>query len=146
MTEADLPVVLKLENEIFSDPWPKSAFWDQLQDDGWGAIVAECEGRVIGYACYMIVEPESHITNLAVEPDFRRKSVAKRLVDHIFTIAREHHCEYLILEVRPSNAGARAFYEKLGFRFLYKRPNYYRRPVEDALVLVYYFDDDMEED
>ena len=41
----------------------------------------------------------------------------------------------LLLEVRHSNVEARAFYEGR-FQELYRGRNYYRRPVEDALVMV----------
>ena len=41
----------------------------------------------------------------------------------------------LTLEVRVSNAPAIALYEKLGFVQVGRRPNYYRSPKEDALIL-----------
>ena len=41
----------------------------------------------------------------------------------------------LTLEVRISNQPAIALYEKLGFVQVGKRPNYYRNPKEDALIL-----------
>lgn len=140
MAEKDLDTVLQIENEVFPDPWPRSAFADQLSGDGWGALVAESDGEIIGYGCYFMVDIEAHLTNIAVRPDYRRKSVAKTLLNTILERATDAGCQYLILEVRKSNAVARTFYEKRGFRILYRRPNYYRRPVEDAVVMVYYLD------
>ena len=139
MTRADLPEVSRLEREIFSDPWPFSAFEDVIKEPDWGGLVAESDNTIIAYATFLIVDVESHLTNIAVDPSQRRKSVAKQLLDRIFTIVKERKCEFLLLEVRPSNAEALAFYELYGFRVLYQRPNYYRRPVEDALVMVRYF-------
>ncbi|UCD63183.1 MAG: ribosomal protein S18-alanine N-acetyltransferase [Candidatus Zixiibacteriota bacterium] len=135
MTESDLRAVVKLERLIFPDPWSAAAFKEQLATDGWGAIVAEYEGRVIGYACYYVVLGESHLTNIAVRGDYRRKSVAKQLLENILQVVLGYNCEYIFLEVRPSNRGAVAFYERHGFDILYRRPNYYRKPVEDALVM-----------
>jgi ribosomal-protein-alanine N-acetyltransferase len=136
---SDLRAVVKLEREIFPDPWPRSAFEDILREEGWYALVAETDtGEMAGYACYLILGPEGHLANIAVAPAFRRKSVAKRLLDNILSAVEENECEYLLLEVRPSNSSALAFYEKQGFAFLYRRPNYYSRPVEDAIVLVRY--------
>jgi len=142
MTESDLTAVLPLEREIFSDPWPRSAFLEHVADEIWGTLVAEADGEIVGYACYYIRGKESRLTNLAVPARHRRKSVAKQLLEYIFGVVTDHQCEYLILEVRPSNTEAGAFYEKFGFGFLYRQPNYYRRPVEDALVMVRYFDTD----
>ncbi len=140
MTDADIDAVTALEVLIFPDPWPRSAFVEQLKDDTWGALVAEADGQIIGYACYLLAHNESHLTNIGVVPDWRRKSVARQLLERILGIVTERGCDILLLEVRPSNADARAFYAKHGFRELYRRPNYYRRPVEDALVLVRYLE------
>ena len=142
MTKADLPQVVSLEKRIFPDPWPRSAFLEQIADEGWGAVVAEADGKIIGYACYFVVNAEARLTNIAVDPDSRRKSVASKLLEAILRIAQESGCEYLLLEVRPSNVEACAFYERFGFALLYRKPDYYRRPVEDALVLVRYFKHD----
>lgn len=140
MRSDDLSAVVELEEAIFPDPWPESAFSDQLGEDGWESIVAEYDGRIIGYACFMLVAHEAHLTNIATVVSYRRKSVAHRLLDHIFEYVKSKDCELILLEVRPSNTEARAFYKKHGFRFLYDRPNYYKRPEENAEVLVYYFD------
>jgi ribosomal-protein-alanine N-acetyltransferase len=140
MSTTDLTRVVALERNIFTDPWPRSAFEDALKDRDWGALVAECDGGLAGYALYLIVDVEAHLTNIAVAPEYRRKSVAKRLLEHIFTLVEVRKCDFLLLEVRPSNREAIAFYEQYGFQDLYRRPNYYRRPVEDAMVMVRYFD------
>lgn len=140
MTDADIDTVAALEELIFPDPWPRAAFVEQLKDDTWGAIVADVDGQIIGYACYLLVHNESHLTNIGVGPVWRRKSVARKLLERILRVVTERGCDILLLEVRPSNEDAKAFYAKHGFRELYRRPNYYRRPVEDALVMVRYLE------
>jgi ribosomal-protein-alanine N-acetyltransferase len=138
MTVADLPRVVYLEKLIFPDPWPESAFVEQITETGWGALTAETDDMVIGYGCYYIVADEAHLTNIAVDPTYRRKSVASKLLERILQVAQENQCEYLLLEVRAGNIEARVFYERYGFTLLYRRPKYYRHPVEDALVMVRY--------
>lgn len=140
MADSDIDTVTALEGEIFPDPWPRAAFVEQLKDDTWGAIVAEADGRVVGYACYLLIHNESHLTNIGVDRPWRRKSVAARLLERILQVITERGCDILLLEVRPSNVEARDFYAKHGFRELYRRPNYYRRPIEDALVMVRYLE------
>ncbi|MFZ1683406.1 MAG: ribosomal protein S18-alanine N-acetyltransferase [Candidatus Zixiibacteriota bacterium] len=142
MAAEDLERICELEVQIFPDPWPASAFVEQLDLDGWGTLVAEVDNQIAGYACYMMVANESHLTNIAVDPAWRRKSVARALLDSILEIVTANKCDMLLLEVRCSNAEARAFYVKHGFKELYKRPKYYRRPVEDALVMVRHLNDD----
>ena len=140
MTARDLPTVLKLENEIFPDPWPRSAFDDVVDGKGWGGIIAEADQVVIGYACYLFVDVEARLTNIAVVKSFRRMSVARRMLEEIVSRSQDNDSEFILLEVRPSNEEAIAFYEEYKFRLLYRRPNYYRRPVEDALVMVRYLE------
>ena len=141
---ADVDAIAQLEEQLFPDPWPKSAFKEQITDSGWGSIVVESDGRIIGYGCYFIVADESHLTNIAVVEEFRRKSVAKQLLENILLIVDKAKCEFLLLEVRPSNENAIAFYEKYGFKLLYQRPNYYRKPKEDAWVMVKYLENESE--
>lgn len=138
----DLGAVLTIENDIFPDPWTKQMFIDHIEDDGWGGFIAENDGLIIGYACYYIVAGEAHLTNIATRKDFQRKSVAKQLLENILQIASDNECAYVLLEVRPSNLDAIKFYEKYGFKILYHRPEYYHNPVENALVMVRYFDKD----
>lgn len=140
MVKADIEQVVALEKEIFSDPWPTSVFIDTMHSTGVGAQVAECDGVMAGYSCFLLDKDYAHLTNIAVAPVWRRKSVAKRLLESILQHATEGGCEYVILEVRPGNSEARAFYEKHGFSLLYVKPNYYRQPVEDALVLARFLD------
>jgi len=144
MAESDLKEIARLEKEIFSDPWPMRSFAEILADDQWESLVAEADGMTVGYACYMIVLNESHLANIASVPAYRRKSVAKQLLERILDTVKDRGCDLILLEVRPSNAEAIAFYEMYGFTMLYRRPNYYRRPAEDALVMVRYLDTDRE--
>ncbi len=141
MTVEDIPRIAALEQELFPDPWSENAFNEALAADDWGSLVALDDGKIVGYACYLIIDVESHLTNIAVVESYRRKSVAKQLLVHILRVVTEAECEYLLLEVRPTNTGAIAFYRRHGFHQLYRRPNYYRNPVEDALVMVCYLDD-----
>jgi len=136
MIEADLPQVVGLERRIFPDPWPLSAFAELLADNEWYSFVAGLKEVVTGYACFLVVAGECHLANIAVDPAFRRKSVAKHLLDRIFDVASENRCVAMLLEVRVSNKDAIAFYERFGFEELYRRIRYYRNPVENALVMI----------
>ncbi len=135
LTLADIGPVVRLEKVIFPDPWSSAAFKEQLTVDGFDGILAECDGEIIGYACWYTVAGESHLTNIAVEPKYRRKSVAKQLLGNILQVVTDNNCEYMFLEVRPSNTEAIAFYKRHQFEVMYRRPDYYRQPVEDALVM-----------
>lgn len=140
MLVSDLTRVVQLERAIFVDPWPRSAFEDQFGDGKWHSLVGETEGRVISYACFLIAAEECHLANIAVDPHYRRKSVAKQLLNRILGIAVDSGCKLILLEVRASNEPAIAFYRRVGFEDLYIRPNYYHNPTESALVMIRHLD------
>ena len=141
LKSSDISKIMTIENESFPDPWPKTAFEEIIRQPGHGGIVVVSDLRLVAYACYLIIERESHLTNLAVDHSCRRKSIASGLLKRILDIAKKKGCEHILLEVRPQNKIAIAFYENAGFKLLYNRPSYYRNPVEDALVMVYYFNE-----
>ncbi len=141
LKSSDISDILAIESDSFPDPWPKTAFEEIIRQPGHGGLVVVSDLKLVAYACYLIIEHESHLTNLAVVHSFRRKSIASGLLEHILDIVRKKGCEHILLEVRPQNKSAIAFYENAGFKLLYSRPNYYRNPVEDAQVMVYYFNE-----
>ncbi len=63
----------------------------------------------------------------------RRKGLGKRLLQALLDAARETKSS-VFLEVRESNAAARALYENAGFEQTGRRPSYYTSPLEDAIL------------
>ncbi len=92
-------------------------------------------GQVVGYVVMWFVVDESEIANLAVSDTLRRAGVGARLLDHALEAAQTRQCAVVFLEVRESNGPARALYASRGFEIAGRRSKYYRKPVEDALVL-----------
>ena len=132
----DINDIVLMEQEIFSDAWPREAFLDILADPGTVGLISRWSGTIIGYAIYNIQLGEAHLANIAVSPNFRGKSIAKNLLSYILKAVKTAGCENIFLDVRPSNKTAIALYEKFGFIELYQNRNYYNSPSEDALVMV----------
>src|SRR5260370_20891388 len=78
---------------------------------------------------------EGEILNLGVGPAHRGGGVGHALVEGMLALLREGGAGVAYLEVRESNSAAGRLYESLGFREVARRRRYYRRPVEDAVVL-----------
>ncbi len=93
---------------------------------------------ILGFVGYAQVFDEAHIMNLAVDEKSRRKGIASLLVNALIKDAKNRGVESATLEVRESNNGARALYNKLGFREVGVRPDYYPDR-EGAVILWYYF-------
>jgi ribosomal-protein-alanine N-acetyltransferase len=78
--------------------------------------------------------PEWELENIVVSAGARRKGIATQLLEALIAKAREAKSETVFLEVRDSNAPARALYEKVGFRLQGTRKRYYTAPEEDAIL------------
>lgn len=129
----DLPRLVELEREIFPDAWTSGMLRGAL---GPASVVAEAaEDGVVGYGLALSAADVGEIVNLAVHPRHRRRGLGAALVAEMFRRMGAVGVRTVYLEVRESNAGAIAFYVDLGFRAVGWRSRYYRRPVEDALVL-----------
>ena len=70
-----------------------------------------------------------------MDEDERQAGVGSALVRHLAAEAAASGAVSLLLEVRESNTPARRLYEKIGFRVQGRRKDYYRAPLEDALVI-----------
>ena len=136
MTYDHVPQVAEIERLCFSDPWSERMLREHLDNQCAAALVALGEdGTVLGYAGLLVVLDEGYITNVAVRPAFRRQGIAADLLAVFDRFARGNHLAFLTLEVRASNAPALALYEKLGYRRMGLRKNYYEHPKEDAVIM-----------
>jgi ribosomal-protein-alanine N-acetyltransferase len=134
---ADLPEVSALERSCYADPWPASAFAVLPDNPRVFFTVARAEpgGRVAGYAVSWYVLDEGELANLAVSSSSRRRGIGRALLRAVLADAKERGIRELYLEVRQSNSAARELYAAHEFEEVGRRKEYYRSPVEDALIL-----------
>lgn len=134
---SDLGDVTRIERESFADPWGNADFRSVLQSPQSIFLVAvdSVSEAVVGYAVALTVLDESEILNIAVNPSMRGRGLGGRLLDAAIAEVVARGAVAAFLEVRESNAAARALYRSRGFEELSRRRGYYRTPVEDALVL-----------
>ena len=135
MTADRVSQVAELEKLCFSDPWSENSVASELMNPLSYWLVALDGDRLLGYVGSQTVVGETDMMNIAVHPEYRRRGVAEKLILALVEGLKgmESHC--LTLEVRASNVPAIALYEKLGFAQVGLRKNYYRNPMEDALIL-----------
>jgi [ribosomal protein S18]-alanine N-acetyltransferase len=135
----DLAAVAAIEKQSFSDPWNWAMFASELQDRDYNfgrVAVDEENGDIAGYCFFWIVPgDEAQISNIAVHPQRRRQGIAQLLLEETIREGRLREATSVSLEVREANAPARAFYAKMGFIEVGRRPKYYKNPQEDALIL-----------
>jgi [ribosomal protein S18]-alanine N-acetyltransferase len=99
------------------------------------SFVVEKNGQVAGVLQWRNLGEEVEILDLAVDPAYRRQGHAAFLLRNFLKEASRSAVKKVFLEVRDSNAAALALYQKFGFQISGRRPNYYRNPRENALLL-----------
>lgn len=132
----DLPAILGIERVSFTDPWSRSSFTALLEQPRVHfAVALDATGTLLGYTVAWFVLDEAELANLAVAPDARGRGIGTLLLEGALEAAETRGSEAMYLEVRASNVSALALYASHGFIEISRRKSYYRRPVEDALVL-----------
>ncbi|MDP3236454.1 MAG: ribosomal protein S18-alanine N-acetyltransferase [Myxococcales bacterium] len=140
MTAADLPGVMEIEKEAFSNPWSLDMVKKELTQE-WSNVLLLEESTPWGwelraFAIFWIVADEVHVLNVATHVASRRKGYGKQIMDEVITVGRARQCRIGTLEVRRSNVAAIALYDRLGFRTVGLRPRYYNDNQEDAVVMI----------
>lgn len=135
-TIADVHGMAAIELAAFSDPWPASSFAEMLpMAHARMRVAIDVGGKLVGYCILISAADEGEIANIAVSPSERRRGIGALLLDDALAAAGLLGVRQLFLEVRTSNAAARALYASRGFEQVGRRIAYYRDPLEDALVL-----------
>ena len=135
--EADIDAVVALENESFSNPWPRETLiWELTNSDVTRVyLLRDAEDRAIAFCMAWIIFDELHINTLAVTGSHRRQGLATFLLREVMADAARDGARRATLEVRESNTAALELYARMGFQVTARRPGYYTNPVEDALIL-----------
>ncbi len=136
-TPDDLTAVADLQRRSFANAWGAEAIRWEIDNSNIARMYAArtAAGTLVAYCACWIVFDELHINSVAVDHAWRRKGVARRLLEEVLAEAAASGARGATLEVRQSNEAARGLYEGLGFRVEGVRRNYYQNPKEDALIL-----------
>ena len=135
MSHCHVAQVAELEALCFSDPWSERSIAGEMDNPLSTWLVCTDGDTMLGYVGSQTVMGETDMMNVAVHPDARRQGIAQRLILALVEELKKQGSHCLTLEVRASNQNAISLYQKLGFSQIGRRPNYYRNPKEDALIL-----------
>ena len=125
--------MLAIERRSFQTPWSLAMFVLELSKPSSICLAAVRDDRLIGYLVCSRYADVWHLMNIAVDPEARRRGIARRMLERLFDEAGDD-ARYT-LEVRTSNHGAIAMYERFGFRRAGHRRRYYHDNGEDALIM-----------
>lgn len=138
MNENHLKDLALLEKQCFSVPWSENAFEKELEKENSRFFVAITKNEVSGYIGANNVLGEVYINNIAVFYNYRGFGIGEKLLSNLIEVSEEENCDLVTLEVRVSNTPARKLYEKLGFKEVGIRKNFYDQPKEDGVIYTRY--------
>lgn len=126
--------IVSIENSAFNTPWTKNQFMNDIQSEldseNWVYVINEL---VAGYIFGWIIQGEFHLNNIAVHPEFLRRSIGKKLIQHIIARVILRKVGVILLEVSAENIPARECYQSLGFNQMGIRKDYYSKG-DDAIL------------
>ena len=129
-------------------PRPDRTWWAAFEvADTRKRTVNVGEAKLVGYAGGWINDGQVQLLKVASDPAYRRQGIAQELLARIALDARDLGAKEMALEVRASNTGAHAFYERLGFKLdnqVYHQPPYREGGEWLEMRLMTYGDVDLE--
>ena len=132
----DAPMIARLEEEIFPDPYSEKDIFSYICGEGGMCFSALSDGKVVAYIIGRVIAPEGEIYRIATKESHRRRGIAYRLLDFASKTERGRGLECLFLEVRSKNIPARNLYRAYGFCEVGERRGYYKNPDDDAIVML----------
>ena len=100
-------------------------------------MVCRADGIVCAYGGMLCAVDEGQITNIATHPDYRRRGYGRAVVEALIKYAKNNGLDSISLEVRESNKAAIELYSALGFKVEGKRKDFYTKPTESALIMIW---------
>ena len=135
MTEEDIPSVYRIECLSFRSPWSKQSLTEEMNNKVAHYLVAVLDKKVIGYCGMWVLFDECHITNIAIDPDHRKKGYGKSLLYATMMAADFFGATAMTLEVRETNRIAQSLYQSMDFERNGFRRHYYSDTGEGAILL-----------
>ena len=138
MTVGSLDAVLAIEVQAYPFPWTRGNFIDSLAAGYLARTLVADDGELVGYFVAMPGFEEMHLLNVTVAAHHEGRGHARRLLAELYALSASFSATAVWLEVRESNARARALYLREGFTEAGRRRDYYPAPAgqrEDAILM-----------
>ena len=138
LRSADIPVLRKLDSEVFHTQWSETFWQQELANDIATYVALDANGTLLGYAGFWLVAGEAQVTRVAVLKVRQGQGLGTQLTAALIEAAWQQGATAVTLEVRTSNLAARQVYQKNGFIAAGVRPHYYDDNGEDAMIMWLY--------
>lgn len=131
MTEADIPLAVKIDTAAFSKSWRETDFADELKKDYARYYICLSDSAPVGYVGIWCIYETAELIRIAAAP--QGQGIGGALLDRAICAAKKDGCERMLLEVRRGNLPAIGLYKSRGFNEISVRRGYYDG--EDAIIM-----------
>ena len=140
-TPLDIPAIVALEEESFTDAWSHDSFESSLTNPFCEIIIGEMltdtGNTIVAYAVMMCMYEQGDLAKIAVDANYRHRGIATELIAHLIKRATYKGVERIFLDVRASNTPAINLYIRVGFIRTGNAASFYKSPVEDSVKMRY---------
>jgi len=133
----DMTEVLAIEQASFEYAWTEEDFLCCLRQRNCIGMVAEHDGRIVGFMIYELHKSRLRLLNFAVAPDARRRGIGAQMVRRLIDKLSQQRRHEIVLEVRETNLAAQLFFRSMGFMALGVLRDRYDDTTEDAYLMRY---------
>jgi ribosomal-protein-alanine N-acetyltransferase len=133
----DMPDVLAIEQTSFEYAWTEEDFLCCLRQRNCIGMVAERDGKIVGFMVYELHKARLRLLNFAVAPEARRQHVGQQMVRRLIDKLSQQRRREIMLEVRETNLAAQLFFRSMGFLALGVLRDRYDDTTEDAYLMRY---------
>ncbi|MGO0057577.1 ribosomal protein S18-alanine N-acetyltransferase [Streptococcus suis] len=123
-------VLAVMQSVYEQSPWTLEQIASSMASQDEDYYLAYEGQELVGFLAVQMVLDEMEILQIAVKADFQRLGIASQLMAAVMDWDGD-----IFLEVRESNSAAQALYTRQHFTKIGKRKDYYRNPVEDAVIM-----------
>jgi len=138
MRPQDVPDVMEIESVSFGrHHWSEESFYNEMNNQvgRYYSLIHTDIGKLIGYLGFWLIADESHVTTVAVKPEYRGNALGELMLSQCLERCAQQSIHWVTLEVRVTNYNAQNLYYKYGFTSVGIRPKYYQDNQEDALIM-----------
>lgn len=138
MRAQDVPEVMEIESVSFGrHHWSEESFYNEMNNQvgRYYSLIHSDLNKLIGYLGFWLIADESHITTVAVKPEYRGNALGELMLLQCLERCAQQSIHWVTLEVRVTNYNAQNLYYKYGFASVGIRPKYYQDNQEDALIM-----------
>ncbi len=133
----DMPDVLAIEQGSFEYAWTEEDFLACLRQRNCIGMVAEADGKIVGFMIYELHKARLRLLNFAVAPEARRQNVGCQMIRRLVDKLSQQRRKEIALEVRETNLPAQLFFKSQGFTALGVLRDRYDDTTEDAYLMRY---------